>query len=185
MKKNQPRNNPMTCNHYQQTALIEPRGTYWFSWKRSRESWKSLQSFLPTWTSCPSIWGFKIPPHIPPGRCDTKYSLMPPLKGPLHIWGPPYFQHPTAMIIFWELKFDWSLSCSPELSQICRPAERKRGSQPWPLTFHPHVPDFPQRTLWGSWFLLVIFPGSGHRGRPHPSNKHIAHLSAKSINIIM
>lgn len=65
------------------------------------------------------------------------------------------------------------------LSQIHPDQQRGSGAHnPDPSPFNPHEPDFPQWTLRGLWFSVVIFPGSGHRGRPPPSNKHTAHLSA-------
>lgn len=167
MKKKQPRNNPMTCNHYQQTALIEPRGTYWFSWKRSRESWKSLQSFLPTWTSCPSIWGFKIPPHIPPARCDTKYSLMPPLSRVPCTYGAPLtFSIPQL----------WLYSENLSLTGVChvvqsspRFVDQQRGSgahSPDLLPFTPMCRIFHRGLCEGHGFCWLSSQGLATEGDP-------------------
>lgn len=109
----------------------------------------------------------KSPHTSPPARCDTKYSLMPPLKGPLHIWGPPYLQHPTAMIIFWELKFDWSLSCSPELSQICPDQQRGSGAHsPDLLPFTPMCRIFHRGLCEGHGFWWLSSQGLATEGDP-------------------
>ncbi len=154
---------------------------------QNRTEWECWKYALLSWTSCcyklrARVRGFSFPlqdvtlriasSHLPQGS--------PPHMGPTFLTA----SHTSSMIMVWELMLDRTLSCSPERSQIYPDQQRGSGAHSPDLSpFTPQEPDFPQRTLWGLWFVAVIFPGSGQRGRPPPSNKHIAHLSAKNINI--
>lgn len=97
-----------------------------------------------------------------PGSCGAKYSLMSPLSRTRYTHVPPPPRRASHNYYF-VLRTEVLQPVMPagDLPHLSRPAERKRGPQPRPLTFHPRCGGFfPQRTLRGSCFLLIIFPGS-------------------------
>lgn len=99
---------------------------------------------------------------------------------PTHV-GPPFFtvSHTSCSYdyILWEVMFDWSLSCNPDFLLTSR-----REAELAALTSHLSPPW--ARFSTGKLARVMVFGAylprvQASEGDPRPSNKHIAHLSAK------
>lgn len=134
----------------------------------------------------------------PLARCDTKYILMPPLsRVPLHIWASlassssPLTSIPLLGFYSENQTLTSALSRRRRaLPDLVPTGQEEVGARSHTQPPHPPRSDpftsHPQRARFSTLdparvvaFLVAIFPGSGHRGRPCPSNKHIAHLSGE------
>lgn len=98
-------------------------------------------------------------------------------QGSPFTYGPPFpnsIPHKQQLLYVNILRTNVRLgSCWPETLRFFWISREETGLTTLTSHFSPHEPDFPQRTVWGLWFGLVIFPGSSQWGRPPPSNKHI------------
>lgn len=162
-KKKKSRNNPMVCYSYLQTALIEPCGTYWFSWKQ--RAGNLCDPVFPRGHLVAVGWGPGL--DLPLQDVTLSIASCHPSQGSLAHMGPPSLQHPTTLNMLWEPRSDWSLVCSPELSQICPDQQRgSRARRPDLLPFTPMSQIFHRGPCEGHHFWWWSSQGPATEGHP-------------------
>lgn len=140
---------------------------------QNRTEWecgKYVQSFLLSWTSCcyklrARVRGFSLPlqdvtlriasSHLPQGS--------PTHMGPTSLTASHTSSYDNGMRT--AVRLD-SVMLSRALSDLSRSAERKRGSQPWPLTFHP-----PPRAGFSTEDLARVMVCGGYLPRVRPARE--------------